>query len=737
MRFSPALLATLFCAIAATCVAQSPTPQLSLTTASGQTTFHIGERIPLTLTFTGSAANHINTAGYDRSGRLAIDTYTVTPTTGWTDPLADYYAHSGVFDAGGLFGIDPLDKPFHITRDLNEWVRFDQPGDYTITALSSRVSTKPHPTWSDDGNLTLRSHPLMLHIIAATPEWQQSTLTRIQQALSAPHQPGRIGDPDALNDLRYLASPASIPLLASYIREDSDISNAWWTASFGLYGLPPSLHDNALTALNQLLDNPDFPITNAFLSALTDLQRPASEEQPTGPHWLDTLTAAQIVRFDSNWHLAVAALYRKQGKALALSVHSLLSWIPQHPSDQDRAILASALGSNFSALSRDHQIDSLENNWDTLRSPSMLPVLRALAQPEQLPYTEFTHELPAAALERWYDLDPDGALREILTQLASPTLTLSAEDLRFLPPKAFPQLESTWAATLTPDAGDTTQAIAASLLTRFGTGSATAHVATLLNKTVGTASCTPQATELAYLVRFDPDAAAPLLHRALTSRAKDQTACFHSLFTDVAVHASGPSLIHAAVGSLNDPDFEVATDAVKFLTQYADASARQPLLDRYLQWSSEWSSHASSLNQKGVTDESHSHELDRELGPLLANSLLANQGWLPDTELASAVRHHCLGPGCNHLPGPPSAPVYIDLHLYQHIEQILIAQFNTPNRDLFESKIAQYPEGTTFTFAWDAPTTYDGQQSQSFIRDILQRHHMTLAPTQPLPTQKD
>src|ERR1700753_3876276 len=49
-------------------------PVLHVATANSQAEFRIGERIPLLLSFTGPAHQYeLNTASYDRSGRLFID----------------------------------------------------------------------------------------------------------------------------------------------------------------------------------------------------------------------------------------------------------------------------------------------------------------------------------------------------------------------------------------------------------------------------------------------------------------------------------------------------------------------------------------------------------------------------------------------------------------------------------------------------------------------------------------
>ena len=89
--------------------AEGATPSLSLRVATGQNTFHIGERIPLELSFSSSEDNRyeLTMASYDRSGRMNFEDFVVSPKIGWADPLGSYLANrSGL--GGGLRGIAAL-----------------------------------------------------------------------------------------------------------------------------------------------------------------------------------------------------------------------------------------------------------------------------------------------------------------------------------------------------------------------------------------------------------------------------------------------------------------------------------------------------------------------------------------------------------------------------------------------------------------------------------------------------
>ncbi len=133
------ILCGCFCGLESLC-AQSD-PVLVVGTETGKSVFRIGERIPLELSFTSSSVNRyeVNLASYDRSGRLHSEQFDVNPTTGWKDPLAAYFANG--YAGGEISSSVALSSTSQIIDlNLNEWVRFDQPGDYDVIVRSSRVS---------------------------------------------------------------------------------------------------------------------------------------------------------------------------------------------------------------------------------------------------------------------------------------------------------------------------------------------------------------------------------------------------------------------------------------------------------------------------------------------------------------------------------------------------------------------------------------------------------------------
>ena len=700
---------------------QPTSPQLELSTQ--QTTFHIGETIPLTLSLTGpdNKQFHVNTASYDRSGRMNLETFNLSPSAGWADPLADLFRGIG----GGMSGIGTLSSsPTIIPINLNEWVRFDQPGVYHLTVTSSRVAAINAPFNSSP--MALTSNPIELHIIPTTPEFQRTRLVSILARLEGPPPLLSTPSPDrtsAIADLRFLGSHAAIEVMADNLRDDrAELSDQ---CSLGLIGLPDSTRSIALDALNRRLDEPHFPVSSQFLSTLANIQVDHSPQHQDNQ--LNHLYATA-------WQATLQSVARKQNNARALTLHTLVSFIPAEINPQTKAQLDALLSTSFTDLPEDRQTMELNNNWDALRSPAILSTLRTLAtkphiDPEsQQPISDTQRDLEAAVLRRWYELDPDGAYRQILIEIGSASPSLSARSLFFLPPQTLPQYESIWAEEFIATVDSSKQARLGGLLVRFGTGAAASQLVGEANKHIGDWSCQTQAIVLAYLVKFSPDVARLLLQRAREARGPGQTECYHSLFQEISAYTYGPPLMEAAVASLDDTDRRLASDAINYLTSYGDKTIQQPIWGRYQKWSEQWSGRADLLesNQPAAAE----HWLDVALGQDLARALLANQGWLADKDLIVRVRQLSIGKRMSQeidqITQSAQPPYYIGLDRSEYGSSYRIAEYEAKSMELFESKIKQFPRGTTFRLQSQSHGNSDQKALEDEVASLFKKHGMTL-----------
>jgi hypothetical protein len=721
------LIAALTCCVSSH--AQDRSAQLHVSTAAGATTFHIGERIALQLDFTAPPDAHLvmSTASYDRSGRMSYETFEISPSSGSSDPLASYF-NGFLTSMGGMFGVAPLSlKPNTMHLDLNEWVRFDSPGDYTVTVHSNRVLTPGKPPFGNRDH-AITSNAIKLHVIAATPEWQKATLAAALQTLSTlkPGPPAPLS-PDvtaAIADIRFLGSAESIPVLVAGLSDEQ--SPRAFPFGFGLIGLPPSLHDLAIRSLRQRIDDADVPITSWLLSALAALETPPTASPEQG---FKTRSAA----YDQAIRLAIAALPLKTAKAGAVTADMLLRSYTGSLTSDDKAAIAHALASAFTELPEQNQEILLDWHWNVLRSaitPQTLQQIASLPVKDAGSNMTPTFErvsLKSAALHRLYELDPQAAKELAYSQIGSAEPSLTAARLWFLPSEPQPYLETIWAQALLDPSPDTNPEILAALMTRFGTGAFASHVAAKVRASLDEQACAPQAAMLAYVIKFAPDQGGPLLHDAL--KARGDTGCYHILFGDLSRYTTTVTLTDAAIETINDPDPDTAADALRYLTVYGDKRPQQAILTRYIAWTDEWSSKSAELEPTMPFTPSPNWP-QRELGENLGRALLVNQGWITDDRLRAEVLKRCVGEQmCRTLqqisttPGPPYQVI-----LYQMGSggvSIHVGPYDIPNLDLLKNKLSQYPQGTTFTLI-PPDSSADSQRLEQQVQSAFDEAQLPL-----------
>jgi hypothetical protein len=393
--------------------------------------------------------------------------------------------------------------------------------------------------------------------------------------------------------------------------------------------------------------------------------------------------------------------------------------------------MGSLLRGSFLRLDMNSQIEDLRAHWDELGSPDFLPVLRTLAE-RSLRYTprfgDFGEtDLKSLAFYRWYTLDPAGAHREILTDVGSDEPTLSAQALSFLPPQRMPRFEPVWLREFLGSRDQLTERVFGSLLVRFGTGAAAKEMIAKLEYPGEQNLCDSRVFVFAYLVRFTPELALPLL-RSEMNRSK----CGSQMLTWISeLAAPAPVLEQIALEGLNSADTSTVLAAVEYLKSYGGSRDETPLWRRYVEWSDANKSNAVTFDRPrpGVSPE-------RGLGSELASALLEGHGWFADNGLFARVLARCVGKQmCDSMKGiagwakPPYRVGLSDTSLpivFGYLGTASVAQYGSRTMAQFDEKIAQYPRGSHFTIFPSYRRTGDEMKLVDQVKAILARHGMEL-----------
>jgi hypothetical protein len=407
------------------------------------------------------------------------------------------------------------DSPYVTHLCLNEWVRFDKPGNYRVTVTSRRVSDTPGGKSYYQGAIQrLKSNSIEIRIIEPDSAWQHSEMKSILADLdtSAPPTGPFSSSPriTAMTRLRYLGSADAARELAR--RLSGDEGQVDWVCTFGLIGSPNKLA--GYEEMRRLLVDPDFPVGSGFLQAMAIvLLDPA---QPP-----EALRQQREANLEDARSALMSAVLTKRGKALAVSVDTVLRNRP-NSSSEDRSKLLSLLIAGFRELGTEQQRTWLEEQWPKVKDAAWLPTLRAIAAeyadypvpnaPNVLPAYDY-FKLSGDGLIRWYELDPEGARPAVLAEIVRQRPRYSANTLGMLPDKVLPNEERAIADHFLTADGDAVEGNLASLLNRYADASVLAEVLPKIRKKVGPWACIPEINAVAYVQRVDPEAAKPLSER--------------------------------------------------------------------------------------------------------------------------------------------------------------------------------------------------------------------------------
>ena len=167
--------------------------------------FQQGEVISATLTFSNTSPvfYDIWTGEYDRSGRIPDIGIIAQDASGkrLPDPMAWFY----LCGMGGRGSTKTLGT-WSITLPANQWIRFDQPGIYTLFATSRRVRTFVAGAPGGTELVSLVSDPIRITIEPLTPEFEKQVIAETKRKL--PLSEGSLPE-ETIAPLRYLGTPAA------------------------------------------------------------------------------------------------------------------------------------------------------------------------------------------------------------------------------------------------------------------------------------------------------------------------------------------------------------------------------------------------------------------------------------------------------------------------------------------------------------------------------------------------
>jgi hypothetical protein len=668
---------------------------LTIRFVNGTSRFHVGEVVPIELSFRATIPDlyDMEMRNYDRSGRLNIEQFHVTPPG--RDPLQNYYSN-GAFMMGGIGGPRLLSSEAQIMReDLNEWVALDRPGHYYLCVTSGRVSRR---SAEKNEPLELRSNSLEFDVVAGDPEWQEQTFSSASATLkmesSTPEETNA-----AYRTLRFLDTPASLQELVRLMGAHSD--GGLWNEVAGLAG--SRYQSFVVRELEQQMSGPDVALTGNYLFILAKLKSQL-DHQPLPPYpennkeqqkgWVERrqsrdkeLTELQ----DALYQKAETLVSSKRGTARAETIQTLLLRPSREPGDVKPlgGLPAEDVAVAFLNLSQDQQWNLLSNFWERLKVPAMTtPLKEVVEQPDM------NHQLLRnVALRCLYDLDPREAAPIFIQEIRHPHLdngmfTVKGETLGLLPIETLPQFDQLLSARL-EQKDSRTKGLDAQLIGRYSTKAILPRVKAIYETSAGQWDCVTEDGFVLYFLRVDPDYGVKRLALA-------PSACMANSLPAVIRMQRWSAVEPGVIAWLNGADLNRARQAAETLAKYGSPIAEKAVWDQLRRFHAQWAERGNELTYRSGMQSDASEAMSFQFG--LVEAIGRAQAWLLTNEQITDLENLTLGQERDNVKRWHwTSPVDLNISFFgEQVQAVINSQYTATDVASLRSKLAQYPRGTKF-----------------------------------------
>jgi hypothetical protein len=740
--------------LASLMLGQQPTPsepadlQVQFRSATGSNRFRIGEVIPVEVLLSSTAPNRYlepcalfreSNFGFPQCRFFSRWSFAITPETGWVDYTKEF---GGPGTSGGpTFEVSPhylTTQAVTSSYILTNRLRFDKPGEYEIR-LSLAVGFDDETTRVNANSFgTTVTREITLQIVPAEPEWQEEIVRKGAEAWLAPRP--RETNPPSQSLLDYqrakqalctLGTPEAARVLAkAVLPADSEAQNCLERS--------PNL-SAGVEEMQSLLVDPDIVVTPNFFSALVGFLN-IEESKKVGGLFL----SQEVV--DKERDKLFSALPQKRGDAQAESLATVLRNPLRTKLDgEGRAYdlrfppqVISVAAEEFDRLPSQTQELLLEDGWNRIRSPLMLPTVRGRAEAGDGP-----------ALLRWRELEPVAATNFIRKEIVRPRPRFSSYYLR-LPDASLPEQEKQIAANFAAFAtlnDDRDLVHSATLLYRYTTVAVLPAVLPFIDAKLTEWPCSIQVPVLAYLLKVSPEQAAARVEKVLAIPRTQ--VCTNRFLITLGLLEPGAVLQRIALAQV-EAGTPAADDGAIYLARHAPPELKATIWQELEKWQHRLVSSGAEKrwnNGGATTDDGAKHYLVMEL----TTAFEAAQKWvltqeeekqletLLDQETMKGLRcsFQCGGP-LSVAPGPRHFTIIGNLHptveerdnVSESMEYLnsterlryRINQYGCADLQSLKDKLLQFPAGSTFRFN---PQDFSERDRNELgeIGNFLSEHH--------------
>jgi hypothetical protein len=601
-----------------------------------KTTFRMGEPIRLVMELTADAPGYRFDTIEDRT-QLTSDAITISPDSGvnhWLDEMM-----RGVRYPRDVFApMDLSSIPKRVGLTLNDSLRFDRAGHYTVKVTTRRVSSSSRRTFNSEINppIVLTTNEVAFDVTAMSDEEEQKEVKRLSDLLNSKHD--RQTDEKATQELSFLSGDASTrEKVRRFLNPENGSGNY-----NGLF--IARNRELAIQLLETALRDPNQPVTYTLVSVVSTL---SLMKENNGVSYEPKVASVLVAQLAGDPHLdkiqngyiseLAAGLSKRSGKSLTTTAMTILM-MSKKGTENWQALTRDArrvLMQQFDSLSIYEQETLLQRFWDDLRDPSIIGPLKKLLAPN----AANSRNIHGPILKRLIELSSDEARPFVIAEICNPTAPLDPEGPGDLNVKSLPEVDSCLLKRLEllAKSDNVLYQMAlqrdGALMARYATENIYRDVLQLYRENVATLKLESRAALLAYLAKQNEPETLVLIEQSLADLPPDQDFNFLPKLTKLYYSEGIGELLKKR---LETNESHAASNAAYLLGVHGMPGDELVLEARLERWQKEWGDRASEAdaNLQGM--------IEREL----VYALVHGKSWKLSPERVKELQQSCVSKFC-------------------------------------------------------------------------------------------
>jgi hypothetical protein len=421
---------------------QAPTAEVhaKLLLADNKSTFRIGEPIKLSIEFTadrdGYQADTIPEGSEPTSDRIIV-----SPASGVTPWLEEYMRGYGY--GKDVFAPRNLSStPTRVDLILNDSLRFDKPGKYSVWVTTRRVSP-PIQSREFGPSIVLTTNAVTIEVQPMSEAEEKKEVNRLSELISAAQ--GWQAEAKITQELSFLTGDSSArEKVHRFLNQEGRSGNYQHHLYYGLF----ITRNRALVLqlLETAMRDPSTPVSSSLLSVISRLRmllerNGVTVKAPitTGLSYWGADPRQEEIQQTYIAELA-AGLGKRVGKSQTTTAMTILMDLPKDTPAANPVLteVRAILVQQFDNLHAFDQEYLLRQFWDKIKDQSLGPSLEKM-----LGYGGMSNKnIHDMALKSLMEISPDKARQYVIAEIRDPQSLVEYQILQSLPDKSLPEVDT-------------------------------------------------------------------------------------------------------------------------------------------------------------------------------------------------------------------------------------------------------------------------------------------------------